>query len=121
MVNFPERRDQPSAHRVLAYRMQLVREELFGEQGAPILAEALQLSSRTVLNYESGCAIPSRVLLRFLEVTGTEPHWLLTGTGPRYRSSGGTRKPGSGDDAQPVGSASPIPPQIHKADPGELF
>jgi hypothetical protein len=119
MVNLPERRDQRSDNLALGYRVRLVREELFGEYGAAILADALCLPSRTLLNYESGCTIPARVLLRFLEVTGTEPHWLLTGTGPRYQSSRGPRKPGSGDDAQPVGTG--IPPRIPKADPGELF
>src|SRR5581483_4988199 len=88
MVNSATTRGQRAVQMALAYRMQLVREELFGEDGTPILAEALQLSSRTLLNYESGCVIPSRVLLCFLEVTGAEPHWLLTGTGPRYRLLG---------------------------------
>ncbi len=118
-MNLPERRDQRSDNLALGYRVRLVREELFGAVGVSILADALSLPSRTLLNYESGCTIPARVLLRFLEVTGTEPHWLLTGTGTRYRSSEGTWKPGSGDDPKPVGSG--IPPLIHKADPGELF
>jgi hypothetical protein len=29
--------------------------------------------------------IPGEVLLRFLEVTGTEALWLLRGNGPKYR------------------------------------
>jgi hypothetical protein len=115
----PERRDQRSDNLALGHRVRLVREELFGEYGASILADALCLPSRTLLNYESGCTIPARVLLRFLEVTGTDPHWLLTGSGTRYRSSAGPRNTGSGDDAQPAGSG--IPPRIHPADPGELF
>ena len=104
MVDLPERRDQRSDNLALGCRVRLVREELFGEYGASILADALCLPSRTLLNYESGCTIPARVLLRFLEVTDTDPHWLLTGAGPRYRSSQGTRKPASADEAQPVGS-----------------
>jgi hypothetical protein len=88
MVNLPPERDDPrSANLALAQRMRLIREELFGADGAPILADALRLSSSTLLNYETGSAIPPRVLLRFIEVTDTDPHWLLTGTGPRYRSS----------------------------------
>jgi hypothetical protein len=119
MVNLPARRDQRSDNLALGCRVRLVREELFGAYGASILADALCLPSRTLLNYESGCTIPARVLLRFLEVTGTEPHWLLTGTGPRYRSSRTVRKPGPGDDPQSVGTG--IPPLIHKADRAELF
>jgi hypothetical protein len=84
----PERTDPRSANLALADRMRLIREELFGADGAPILADAMQLSSHTLLNYETGSPIPPRVLLRFLVVTETDPHWLLTGTGPRYRSSG---------------------------------
>jgi hypothetical protein len=83
----PQRDDQRLPNLVLAQRLRLVREELFGADGAPILADALQLSSRTLLNYETGSVIPPRVLLRFLEVTDVDPHWLLTGAGPRYRSS----------------------------------
>jgi hypothetical protein len=94
MVNLPERHDQRLANRALADRLRVIREELFGESGVSILADALCLPSGTLLNYESGSTIPPRVLLRFLEVTGTDPHWLLTGTGPRYQSVGGTRKPG---------------------------
>jgi hypothetical protein len=88
MVNRPpEPTDRRSANLELAQRIRLIREELFGADGVPILADALQLSSSTLLNYETGSAIPPRVLLRFIDVTDTEPHWLLTGTGPRYRSS----------------------------------
>jgi hypothetical protein len=110
MVNLPERRDPRWDNLALGCRVRLVREELFGAYGASILADALCLPSRTLLNYESGCTIPARILLRFLEVTDTDPHWLRTGTGPRYRSSGGPAKPGSGDDAQPVGSGIPSHP-----------
>jgi hypothetical protein len=97
MVNFsPERDDPRSANLALAHRIRLIREELFGPDGAPILADALRLASSTLLNYETGSAIPPRVLLRFLEVTDTDPHWLLTGTGPRYRSSQARGAPGDG-------------------------
>jgi hypothetical protein len=93
MVNLPPRPDPPSANLALAYRLRLIREELFGAAGASILAQALSLPSRTWLNYELGCTIPAHVLLRFLNVTGTSPYWLLTATGPRYRSSGDIRNP----------------------------
>jgi hypothetical protein len=70
---------------VLASRLQTVRFDLYGEHGGPLLAEALGIPTRTWVLYESGVAPPGLVLLRFLEVAGVEPHWLLTGEGRRYR------------------------------------
>ncbi len=117
MVNLPERRDLRSDNLALGCRVRLVREELFGAYGASILADALCLPSRTLLNYESGCTIPARVLLRFLEVTGTDPHWLLTGTGPRYRLLGDRLDPGPDDQGQRIWSR--IYPRIPKIEPDE--
>lgn len=74
---------------VLSERVGEVRRELFGEHGGPLLAEILRLPLRTWLNYESGVAIPGPVILRYIEVTGVNPHWLLTGQGPRYLASDG--------------------------------
>ena len=34
-------------------------------------------------NYEGGVTMPAWVLLRFLEFTGANPNWLLTGQGER--------------------------------------
>jgi hypothetical protein len=68
----------------LAQRLRDVREELFGEDGVPLLAEALHLPARTWRNYEAGANIPARVLLRFVEISGSSPLWLLTGEGGRY-------------------------------------
>ena len=118
MVNLPERRDQRLDNLVLGCRVRLVREELFGAYGASILADALSLPSQTLLNYESGCTIPARVLLRFLEVTGTEPHWLLTGTGPRYRLLGDPPGPGLDDDEQRIWARTA--PRIPMADPDQV-
>jgi len=67
----------------LARRLREVRLEMYGEHGGPLLAEALGLPARTWANYESGVTIPGLVLLRFIEVTGVEPHWLLTGESQR--------------------------------------
>jgi hypothetical protein len=53
--------------------------------GGPLLAEALQLPTRTWVRYESGAPLPGLVLLRLIAITDVEPHWLLTGEGPRYR------------------------------------
>jgi hypothetical protein len=70
---------------VLARRLCVVRLDMYGEHGGPLLAEALSIPTRTWVRYESGAPIPGLVLLRFIEVVGVEPHWLLTGEGRRYR------------------------------------
>ena len=77
--------DWDALRRDLADRIRLVRRELYGDHGGPMLAEALDLPVRTWNDYEGGVAIPSDVLLEFLQQTGTDPHWLLTGEGPKYR------------------------------------
>ncbi len=71
----------------LALRLSQVRREVFGEHGAPLVAEALQVPCRSWLNYEAGVTIPGLALLRFIELTGAEPHWLLTGEGDQYRAN----------------------------------
>ena len=63
-------------------------EELYGEHGGPLLAEALGLPFRTWHNYEGGCTIPAHAILQFIEVTDAHPHWLLTGEGDKYLSRG---------------------------------
>lgn len=68
----------------LAQRLREIRVELFGEDGVPLLAEALHLPARTWRDYEAGVNIPARVLLRFVEISGSSPLWLLTGEGGRY-------------------------------------
>ena len=71
---------------VLARRLHAVRLDLYGAHGGPLLAEHLGIPTRTLLRYESGARLRGLVLLRFIEVTGVEPHWLLTGEGRRYRA-----------------------------------
>jgi hypothetical protein len=51
-----------------------------------MLALDLDLPFRIWCDYEHGAAIPADVMLRFLEHTGADPHWLLTGEGRRYGS-----------------------------------
>jgi hypothetical protein len=70
---------------VLAGRLRAVRLDQYGEHGGPLLAERLGIPTRTWVRYESGAPLPGLVLLRFSEVAGVEPRWLLTGEGPRYR------------------------------------
>lgn len=81
-MNEPSQRsDRQGITLDLARRVREVRVDLYGIHGGPLLAEALQLPFRTWHNYESGCTIPALTILRFMEVTGANPHWLLTGEG----------------------------------------
>jgi hypothetical protein len=68
----------------LARRIREIRHELYGEHGGPLLAGALGIPFRTILNYEDGCTIPAQAILRFIEITHAHPHWLLTGQGEKY-------------------------------------
>src|SRR3954451_4033372 len=72
------------ATRTLAGRVREIRRERFGEHGGPMLADALGLPFRTWMNYEVGVTIPAPVILRFIEVTGANPGWLLKGEGEKY-------------------------------------
>jgi hypothetical protein len=83
-IEFPENWDWPSIRMDLATRIRDVRFELYGEHGGPVLASALHLSFHRWSEFERGEPIPGEVLLRFLALTRVEPHWLLTGKGPKY-------------------------------------
>ncbi len=69
----------------ISSRLREIRQELFGEHGGPELARRLNLPARTWYNYETGVTVPAEVLLTFIDQTGTNPLWLLTGQGPKYR------------------------------------
>jgi hypothetical protein len=71
-------------HVALGRRVREIRQELYGESDGPTLAEALGLLAETWANYERGVIIPASVILGFIELTGTDPHWLLTGQGECY-------------------------------------
>ena len=68
----------------IATRLIQVRRELYGEHGLPELARLIEVPARTLFNYESGVTMPGEILLRFLDVTGADPHWLLHGEGSTY-------------------------------------
>jgi hypothetical protein len=68
----------------LSRRLREIRQEIFGEHGGPELARRLNLPARTWYNYETGVTVPAEVLLAFIEQTGANPMWLLTGEGSRY-------------------------------------
>ncbi|CAN5842141.1 hypothetical protein BH23PLA1_BH23PLA1_05070 [soil metagenome] len=77
----------------LAERLREIRAELFGERGGPELSRKLGLPVRTWYNYELGVTVPAEILLRFVELTGIEPNWLLNGMGPKFRKSVSTPSP----------------------------
>ncbi len=68
----------------LAERIREVRADLYGENGLEDLAGALRVPTQSWLNYERGTAMPAVVMLKFVEVTATNPNWLLTGKGDRH-------------------------------------
>ena len=68
-------------------RLRQVRLEQFGEHGIPALSNAMGIPSRTWENYEAGVQMTGVAILQFIEITGTEPRWLLSGAGERYRDN----------------------------------
>jgi transcriptional regulator with XRE-family HTH domain len=86
-MDYPANRTIHLAHRAaIAGRLRLVRQDLYGDRW-DLLADRLGVTRRRWLNYEEGVATPlAEVLLAFLELTGVEPAWLLTGDGERYRT-----------------------------------
>jgi len=72
----------------LSRRLKEVRQDRFGEHGGPELARRLNLPARTWYNYENGVTVPAEVLLGFIDETGTNPVWLLSGEGSMYRRGG---------------------------------
>lgn len=83
----------------LSRRLREIRQELFGDHGGPELARRLELPARTWYNYETGVTVPAEVLLAFIEQTGANPSYLLTGLGHRYSQA---------DDGRLVADLSPI-------------
>ena len=73
------------AERELAERLRVVRMELYGENGGPVLAALLSIPQGTWSDYEIGVTIPAEILLALLELTRAEPSWLLSGSGLKYR------------------------------------
>ncbi|GIW89222.1 MAG: hypothetical protein KatS3mg108_3546 [Isosphaeraceae bacterium] len=69
----------------LGERVRRIREELFGVHGAPLLASELGIPLRRWLEFEAGQEIPAEQLLRFIQLTDADPHWLLTGEGDCFR------------------------------------
>jgi hypothetical protein len=85
MDEIPPDSDWQALKSDVAMRFREIRIALYGENGGPLLAEALGVPFRTLYNYESGCTIPAHSILRFIELTRVHPHWLLTGDGARFQ------------------------------------
>lgn len=92
------RRGNESTTSRIIERIVEIRRELFGDEGIPAIAEALHLPHDTWVNYERGVVMPAHVLLYFIDQTSVEPHWLLTGRGPKYRGAKGRFADSTGDD-----------------------
>ncbi|HKI20636.1 MAG TPA: hypothetical protein VKA15_22290 [Isosphaeraceae bacterium] len=85
MYDQPCGSDRARNKAAIGRRLRQIRSEMFGEHGGAELAERLELPFRTWFNYENGVTIPGEILLHFIEVTGTEAHWLFRGEGPKYQ------------------------------------
>jgi len=69
----------------LAGRVREIRLEMLGDDGIATLSQAMDIPARTWEHFENGVTIPAWIILQFIEITGVEPHWLMTGNGERYR------------------------------------
>lgn len=85
MEDFAFQSDWDEVKQDLATRLREIRLELYGEHGGPILARELEVPYRSWVRYEAGASMPAQVMLRFLELTETSTHWLLTGDGAKFR------------------------------------
>ena len=70
---------------LLAARVREIRVEKFGDEGIAYLSQAMNVPARTWEHFENGVMMPAWILLQFIQITGVEPGWLLTGKGDRYR------------------------------------
>jgi hypothetical protein len=68
----------------LGGRFRQVRRDLYGDHNIDALAKELSLPAHAWVEYERGEPIPGRVFLHFIDATGANPHWLLSGRGERY-------------------------------------
>jgi hypothetical protein len=68
----------------LAARLRDVREDMYGNDGAQFLADAMEIPLQTWLNYESGVAVPAETILELIVRAGVRPEWLVTGQGAKY-------------------------------------
>jgi hypothetical protein len=74
----------PSIRAQIGARLREALWSRFGEEGALAACEKVGVSTRTMLDYEAGAAMPPETLLRFLVLLGINPAWLLNGRGPQF-------------------------------------
>ena len=72
-----------------------MRVALYGEHGGPLLAEALGIPFVLCTATRPAATIPAHSILRFIELTGVDPHWLLTGRGTNSSMATDPREIGS--------------------------
>jgi len=68
----------------IAERVRQIRIERYGENGGPVLAKAMGIPFQAWASYEAGTTMPSEVLLRFIQVTNSNPNWFLTNMDDQY-------------------------------------
>jgi hypothetical protein len=94
-------RENEGDYSSLSERIRDVRMDLFGEYGGPILAGRLRIQPRTLARMEAGGPVAGVLILKLIEVTGVNPHWLLCGDGEKFghsalsRVDGGRQRPRS--------------------------
>jgi hypothetical protein len=71
----------------LVTRLRNIREDMYGNDGAQFLADALEIPLQTWLNYESGVAVPAETILELIVTAAVRPEWLVTGQGAKYANS----------------------------------
>jgi hypothetical protein len=71
---------------MISARVRTVRIQRFGEHGGPMLAQLLGISRCRLARIEAGGPIPAEIILKFINLTGVNPSWLLSGEGEEYRS-----------------------------------
>jgi hypothetical protein len=73
-----------SSRKWIAARVREIRIERYGKHGVPLLAKEMGIPSHAWASYEAGVTMPSEVLLRFIQVTNSNPNWFLTNLADRY-------------------------------------
>jgi hypothetical protein len=68
----------------LAERLREIRSDCCGEHGTDFVARSIGAPPQTWQNYEASAVIPGVAILKFIDLTTVNPHWLLTGHGPKY-------------------------------------
>jgi hypothetical protein len=81
----------------LAVRLREIRQDLCGESGGQLLADALKLPLQSWLKYESGAVVPAKVVLQLIVTASINHDWLLTGQGEKYSRRSQQNEAGSAE------------------------